>query len=344
MIPFTRRQSRVRVTDWSRTSFLIALMAAWLAGDATPARADLSDILHSEGFYEAPLDHSEFGNIALIKVEINGHPLRLILDSGAPETILSRSAAREVGLDGGTDIGSLDGLNGTADPHAERTTAQSFKINGVELSPSPIIVSDFRGPMRIGRTFFDGLLGWATLKRNNVVFGYNPKIFFFRPGAEPSRLLEEAFRADHYAELQFYPHGNAYYVPLNLNGTDARLKLDSGSPFTCVSTDFAQLHIPGERSQITSHGLYENSVEGIRSHGMDGNSIESHGVRPTTMAIGALKLPPSIIEESPAKAFNPSSHPGSEAYDGLLGFDLIGQFYAFLDFSNDRLYLHHAGN
>jgi hypothetical protein len=203
---------------------------------------------------------------------------------------------------------------------------QSFKISGTELAPTPVVVCNLPSlKTRWGGTYYDGQLGWATLKKNHVVFGYHPSIFFFCPTG-PSQLIEKAFRTAGFYELQLFPQGSAYHLPMIINGFSARMCLDSGTMFTSVSAWFAQRHITEIKGRLP------NTV------GLDNGKLLSRPLQPDSLALASFAIRPFIIQEVNSPQYR-TSDANSDGIDGVLGYDLMGQFYSFIDFGNDRLFL-----
>ncbi|SDT88039.1 Aspartyl protease [Verrucomicrobium sp. GAS474] len=299
---------------------------------SSPAEASLRDLLSGEGFTEAEVVRAAHTNAAFIKVEINGHPLTLCIDTGSPMTILTREAALRANVPTNRLFGPISGINGLADPKAAIASLRSFKIAGSELASEPILISDAPFPLKMSPVKFDGLLGWKTMKKNRVIFGYAPALFFFRPDGKSARRLDAACRAEQFLSVKLRPYREGYYLPLTLDGQAARMLLDSGAAFTLVSDDFARLHLDAGKTVGTG-----------RSLGIDGNPVLQQRVTPKTMELGSRAFAPITITSGAAKLFeNKPDADGrrGKQIDGLLGYDLVGRFYSLLDMGNDRLYLH----
>ncbi|HEY8965365.1 MAG TPA: retropepsin-like aspartic protease [Candidatus Methylacidiphilales bacterium] len=295
------------------------------------AAASVADLLASEGFSSADVYRPEGGNAAFVKVEINGHPLVLCIDTGSPMTVLSRSAAQRANVPTHRLFGPVSGINGVADPKAAIASLRSFRMNGRELATEPVLVSDAPFPGKTAGLAFDGLLGWRTMKKNRMVFGYAPALLFFRADGRAARGLDEACRAEQFLPVRLRSFRDAHYLTVSFDGSPARMLLDSGAAFTMLSGGFAKLNLGSPVGE--SSGL-----------GIDGNPVLQRKVKPKTMEIGGHLFPAVPVASADARLFEKRpitpANPRAAQIDGLLGYDVVGQFYSLLDFGNDRLYLH----
>jgi hypothetical protein len=80
-----------------KPAILSCILLIGLVGSGETAKGTLlRDLLISEGFTEARVEHPLLGdtvlaplNAAFVRVEINGHPLRLQIDTGSVDTVLA---------------------------------------------------------------------------------------------------------------------------------------------------------------------------------------------------------------------------------------------------------------
>jgi hypothetical protein len=299
------------------------LLAAALFG--LPARATVADILHAQGFHDGPIFRERDDNADYIKVEINGHVLTLLIDTGAAETVLDSQAAKRAHVALGRDLGPVLGFNGYTDDHAHQALLSSFKIGGVELAPSPVRVatSQLGGDEDVD---CDGLLGLLTLKANHAVFGYDPARFYFRPG--PSREITglDSFMLQHcFSRINLEVRHQQYFLPLTLNGATGEVVLDSGSFATLIAHDFAQ------RAHL------QRQPFGILGSGINNRLFVAELIKPKSIAIGPLALPTiSLAELGPELD---ATHEKEPEIEGFAGFDLIGRLYPLLDTVDDWLYV-----
>lgn len=288
----------------------------------------IAEALTAEGFTSVPVERYLDECRLCVPVKINGHELKLLIDTGAPFTLISRQAADRCDLEMEKETTPTRGVNGIADENAGLAKINSFTIAGVELNPAPVVVSKFHFQYLFGNGF-DGLLGLATMKINNVLVGYAPHLFCFSPFKIASYRFGQRLRAGGYNAIDLSLNVNRYFVPLTINGKTVNSVIDTGTQYTVVSLDFAQR----QRLTVIPSRLF--------SSGMDGNYIDGKVVRPAQISIASHPVPPVAIAASPLAVFlEHKSIPGAEA-NALLGLDLMSRFSPVIDTGNNRLYLYH---
>lgn len=96
-----------------------------------------------------------------VDAEINGRSTRLMVDSGATTTAVSRGAARAAGID--IDAGGLPVIISTAngDIEAQRARIERMTIGPIQARDLPVVVSDAFGDTNVlGMNFLSQLRGW----------------------------------------------------------------------------------------------------------------------------------------------------------------------------------------
>lgn len=303
-------------------------LAFFILADVESAHATITDLLTSEGFIQIPLIHSPEADTDMVEVVIEGHKFRLLIDTGAPYTVLTRYAASRAHLESVQDLGASYGLNGIADKHMQLARVHSFKMHGIDLASSPLVFSTFNGATEEDGDDFDGLLGITALKRNNAVFCYDPALLFIRPQGGPGEKLQGFMQAARFDELQMHLRQQGrYYIPTAFNGVVANALLDSGAEFTTLDENLAKT--AGMKPTLN---LIHAHLEGI-----DGRRLESFGIRPKTISLVTIRVNPMVIMAADLSTFDAFEKSGIKT-DAFLGFDLLGTMHAVLDVGNDRLY------
>jgi aspartyl protease family protein len=96
-----------------------------------------------------------------VDASINGHTVRLLVDSGATTTSLSVATAKAAGLDVDTDGFPVivETANGMAE--ARRARAAQFDVGPIKRSDFPVLVAEGLGDGNlIGMNFLSTLKGW----------------------------------------------------------------------------------------------------------------------------------------------------------------------------------------
>jgi hypothetical protein len=292
------------------------------------SQATVADLLHAQGYSEGKVFRKGGADADFIKVEINGHPFTLLIETGGGTTVISRKAAQKAGLLTARDLGSVSGVNGEADAHASLAQVTSFSIGGVALAPSPVVISNMKTEMDRDGIDFDGCLGLETMKANHAVFGYHPAVFYFQPHGNGAPGGVDAFLLRHgFSRVSLTPRKGEYLLVVSFDGTKAIMILESGSPHTYISEDLAN-----------RANLMVDNLERMIGEGADGHDGVVQIFMPKQIAIGPLALPPLPVTAANFAMFvkTPKYTPLA---DGELGFDVVGQLYSLLDTSHDWLYL-----
>jgi hypothetical protein len=308
------------------------LLACALAGAIfslvpVPGEAAIADLLRGEGFYSGPVFRRDGATEDFIKVEINGHTFTLLIDTGCYPTAISRERAEKAGLIAGRDLGPGGGFAGMADAHVNLAVVSSFRINGIELTASPVIMTTMRPHLNAGGVKFDGYLGLETLKRNHAVLGFDPALLFFQPqGPGASAGFDALLRSEGYARLPLATRESKYLFPMTFDGMPGNFVLDSGAIYTLIGASFA------DRAHLPAAGGHSYGI------GVGGRVFTNLLVRPGAIAAGPVPVPAISVAASPAADVYISDDPSPLA-DGFVGFDLLGPLSPLLDAGHDCLYL-----
>lgn len=99
------------------------------------------------------------------RVQVNGHDVDFMVDSGATTTAVSRDTAMEAGIeidDSGYPV-AISTANGNI--MAKRATARTVELGPIKLTDHAMTVSDNLGDTNLlGMNFLDSLSGWTVEK------------------------------------------------------------------------------------------------------------------------------------------------------------------------------------
>lgn len=142
--------------------FVVALLAV------TTARRNgvrLADVPVALGL----VDQQVSGSIVIIQraddghfwtnVTINGHPQRMLIDSGATVTAISADTARAAGIEVNDPFGTIiETANGTVT--AKRASARSFDVGPIHASDLAVSIAPSLNDGLIGMNFLSSLKSW----------------------------------------------------------------------------------------------------------------------------------------------------------------------------------------
>lgn len=311
---------------WGGCGALVVLLIALFTSELVGRAASVPELLKAEGFTEAKLIKRDSDNMFCVAVKINGKELRLLADTGAGLTIISRQAAERCGLPIEGNIGATKGINGVADMEAGQIKVDSFTVEGVEWKPTPVLISNFHFQYLFGNGY-DGLLGLAAMKTNNVVMGFAPRCFLFNPQAPASMALSSQLKGEGETEilLRFDRGTVRYNIPMMVNGVSLHAILDTGTQFTVIDQSIV------DRAKMAyAHGR-------LISSGVDGKSSVVRVIAPRSINISTYRLNPVWVTTARLGIFQEKLPTGK--VDALLGVDVFSGLSPVIDIGNDWLYL-----
>lgn len=137
-------------------SFRFEFMAVW-----ERVKADISGTAsQSVSGTEITIRRQDDGHYWLL-VDVNGKPVRFMIDSGATTTAVNASTARETGIQVDADGYPvfLNTANGSV--AAQRGIIQSLKIGTHEIGQHNVVVSESFGDTNVlGMNFLDSMQSW----------------------------------------------------------------------------------------------------------------------------------------------------------------------------------------
>lgn len=137
-------------------SFRFEFMAIW-----ERVKADISGTAgQNVSSNEIAIRRQDDGHYWL-QVDVNGKPVRFMIDSGATTTAVNANTARETGIE--VDANGypviLDTANGRVT--AKRGVIQSLKIDAFEIPQHKVVVSESFGDTNVlGMNFLDSMQSW----------------------------------------------------------------------------------------------------------------------------------------------------------------------------------------
>lgn len=104
-----------------------------------------------------------------VTAEVNGEPVRFLVDSGATTTSISRETANDVGIEPSTGMQAMvRTANGIV--MVDRGRAERIKVGSIERSNVAVHISDAFGDMNvIGMNFLSTLTSWSVEGRTLVL-------------------------------------------------------------------------------------------------------------------------------------------------------------------------------
>lgn len=314
---------------YNRAALLVALVVGLpaLATAKPPARDEAPQ-------YEAlPLTRSSQNHL-LVRAEINGKPAVLLVDTGAPLSAVAIDRATHFGMSpvsAKSKIPSRLNINGAFNA---MSMARGLRLGALNLVDEAMVLIDFSylrqssGNGGEQERESDGILGTDILSPLMAVLDYDRMLLVLKIDPRVSGTVPGFNFRGHRRVRMRESEGYNLYVDGSVNGTKARLMVDTGAFATLLHSQFVlRMKIPLRQTQFKSVGvnLAQSRVRlaNITRFSVGSLDMQSHRV-------GVINLERLIhgglLDASPPVA-------------GLLGSEMLARYHAIIDFGTKSLYL-----
>lgn len=281
---------------------------------------DFESYMLAHHYVAVALRHGKYENLQAVDASINGQKLHLLVDTGAPRSILTMRCAKDLGLEihdtGKTSWGIGGKVQGTVGLAPIRT---------VELSCGEInrLSTIFVAPKSVDRTLdVDGIVGLDWLRLNAAVFPIGGTGILLKPGGTPAVDIRA-----YMTKLRFHPvpldlgHGDIV-VKGRLNKYIIRCVVDSGAAFTSFDFPAVKAALKGDVSPTS-----------LTMEGMDGRVQSEFYFTPASFDLGGFSMSPLAMLADHAPFYAHSQ------VDGLIGADVLGLHRAVIDLGDGILWM-----
>lgn len=281
------------------------------------------------------------GNQPLVKVEVNGHPVYFLVDTGASLSMILRNKAEELGLPAFSGRnGTLSGVGGRSD--IQTTRIPTFTLGQHTVTDMPLTLSGERG---IGRADVVGLLGEDVFRKFDVEFDLaHGVINLYQPrGCETAFLgfwSDAAMTAD---MRPVNPQNPKITLDVTVAGQPVRAILDSGASYSVLSLQAAA------RAGVTPETpgvVMGEKAQGIGAKGVqdwvgvfDGFTLGDETIKHAKLRFADLFGMGTYTEAGSRLAIdNAQNRP-----EMLLGADFLKAHHVLIAHSQNRLYFTYNG-
>ena len=282
-------------------------------------------------FEALPLVRSRQNHL-LVRAFINGRPAWLTVDSGAPVSAIALNRREYFRLKPITTKSSLPArvqINGAFNNVA---IARELRIGGLTLVDEPVVTVDLGGSARAARMAhepqIDGIIGADILFPTQAVLDCERQLLILK--SEPNVL--GSFSGFNRRGLRAVPiqvsDGFNLYVNGSVNGTPAKLMVDTGSFTTLLHRSFVRrMRIATRETPYSSSAvnLKERGVRVARIRKLSVGSVDIVGKDVGVIDLEGL-IHNGLLEGSPPVA-------------GLLGAETLRHHHGIIDFGTRTLYL-----
>ncbi len=252
-------------------------------------------------------------------VKLNGIDLRMIIDTGAAATLISKATADRLGLSM-TQNGEMSGIGGSTSAYEfEASTFQIGRLHGRSL---PLGVAGT--PFRIGDKLADGLFGADFLAGYDIDLDLRGKLGLFKVlhtcPFPASDLQEPVYRAP--LESSLDANDARPTVIVHIGGHRLKALIDTGAPYSLIFRN-AAIYIGLDTGKIDTRPDFI------------GGGIGPSGVKAVRRVMKPMTIGEITIANFPVAIVDQRSD--DDGVDMLLGLDFFTHVHGWLSFSSHTL-------
>jgi predicted aspartyl protease len=282
-------------------------------------------------FEALPLVRSRQNHL-LVRAFINGKAAWLTIDSGAPVSAIALHRRDYFRLKPTTAESKLPArvqINGAFNNVA---IARELRIGGLRLIDEPVVTVDLAYSSRAARLVheqeIDGIIGADILFPTQAVLDCERQLLILKMDPDVAGNVPAFNRRGLRAVPIQVSDGFNLYVNGSVNGTPARLMVDTGSFTTLLHRSFVR------RMQIATRGTpYSSSAVNLKERGVRVARIRKLSVGSVDIVgkeVGVIDLE-GLIHDGLLQ--------GSPPVAGLLGAETLRRHHGIIDFGTRTLYL-----
>lgn len=251
----------------------------------------------------------------VIEAAIGEHPLRLLVDTGSPVSVIEEATAEAIGekihlITGPVRIRMFGGEKLT-----QYIRVRNFKLGGIEVGKAQFAIASSRMPPGI-----DGLIGADFMHHFDVDFDFaNAKLNFFKPHRCPGRAVYWTQDQSTIGIVPFFHEDDDTHIliPVKIDGERIKAILDTGAYGSVMNMEAAER-------------LFDIGVE-------------TPGMR--KLADGVYSYPFKTLSFENVTVTNPQIHlmPRDNTkftnHGMLLGMTVLRQLHLFIAYKERKLYV-----
>jgi len=202
----------------------------------------LKTFLESEGFGGAAL-HRRLGNHLFVTTIMNGRRTALMVDTGAPQTLIDRSTIHQLGLSVQATRVTVGGIWGWKHEHYGVSKLETLAMGNCTFTNVPITVADESQINRIRGPHLDGLFGAHEMSKFGMIIDCTRQMIYVNPRGSDvitTRKLSEFLTARGFTRIPMtFDEHHHLAIDAALNGHPTRLIVDTGASTTVLASAVA---------------------------------------------------------------------------------------------------------
>ena len=294
----------------------------------------LGRFLTGHGYGGAQLVHPE--NFFRMPIVANGKASDLIIDTGAPITVIFRGNLGKLGLTETETKESVGGAFGNSRERFGLTTIHSLTMGNCTVLNLPVAVASDNEGRGIFRRYGSsgGLFGLREMFKYGSVLDLGNRLLFVRPDGpskDIGRAVKSILTAEGYTSVDLEIVKAHLRVAGSVNGLACHFIVDTGAFLTSIDREAAyKARIGGTRTDMVAEGMGQSGGE-VSVARFPSLRIGSYEIKNASAAVVAMSK--EIL----------GSGTELEAA-GLLGAEYLGMNSAIFDFNSETLYLKAKSN
>jgi len=323
----------------------VAALAPFTAQSQQPP-GTLAGFLSGQGLVGVKLER-RFGNHLFVPVSINNKRAALMIDTGAPVTIIDKNSAGTFGLNVENTTINVGRVFGRRWERYGVSVAKSIALGNCVVTSVPVALADTSdmnadGPGAATGTHIsavnrlphlNGLLGAREMSKFGMIIDCARQMLYINPNGPSgpvSQKLASFLSGRGFTRIPMRLNsGNHLEVPAVLNGDPTRMIVDTGAAMTTVDKTMASqagVSISGTR-------FVEDAGEG-RVERLGTGDIKE-------MTIGDFTIPKASVSVVNLSGEMLHSKSAEESNSGLFGAEYLAWNFAVIDVGGMALYLRH---
>src|SRR5215216_4866556 len=328
-------------------SILLLAVLISVRAQAQQTTGTLAGFLAKQGLGGAKLER-RYGNHLFVPVSINNRRGALMIDTGAPNTVIDVNSVNTFALTVEKTGSTVGGLFGRTWERFGASKVKSIAMGNCTVTNVPVAIADFssfneggRGPATgshiadsKGMKHINGLLGANEMIKFGMIIDCTRQMLYINPnGRTPavSQSLADLLAGRGFTRVPIRLNANHHFdVEGELNGNPTRFIVDTGSATTLIDTQVAVKSGTG----VTALAGYGAGGAGGLVEGVNRASVKE-------LAIGNYKLANAEVVVAHVSRDILLSKSAAEANAGVLGQDYLASNFAVIDMGGMALYLRH---
>jgi predicted aspartyl protease len=325
---------------------ILLLMAPVLSyAQSQQTSGTLTSLLAKQGLGGAKLERRA-GNSLYLPVSINNRQAALMIDTGAPNTVIDANSVNTFGLTAKKTNSNVGGLFGRTWERFGTSKVKSMAMGNCIVTNVPVAIADFSTFNRDhsdpttgshitaskALAHINGVLGGNEMVKFGMIIDCTRQMLYVNPnGRSPavSHALANFLVTRGFTRIPMRLNANYHFdVEGAMNGHATRFIVDTGSANTLIDTQVAVKAGAG--------------VTALTGYGADGAGGLVEGVNRTSvkdLAIGNFKLAKAEVVVAHVSKDILLSNSAAESNAGVLGQEYLSSNFAVIDIGGMALYL-----